>query len=220
MNGNRRQILLLGLLGVSVLAFLWFKGGLVVASGEVDTLPPIDLGGLDVKLKEISTVDPQMFTEGRPDAQPDRNLFQYGVPKPPPVDPAEVERQRIATQQALQAEEARARALKAQQQEEAARLAALPPPPQIVQNTPPPPEPPREPPKPTPPPIKFRFLGMMGPTKKTLAVFLDADNILLARKGEVIQGKFRVLEIGVEWADIGYVDPIFKDQKMRLQFGQ
>jgi hypothetical protein len=219
MNGNRRQALLLGLLGVSVLAVLWFKGGLVVASGEVDTLPPIDLGGLDVKLKEISTVDPQMFPEGRPEARPDRNLFQYGVPKPPPVDPAEVERQRIAAQQALQAEEARARALKAQQ-EEAARLAALSPPPQIVQATPPPPEPPREPPKPTPPPIKFRFMGMMGPAKKTLAVFLDADNILLARKGEVIQGKFRVIEIGVEWADIGYVDPIFKDQKKRLQFGQ
>jgi hypothetical protein len=135
------------------------------------------------------------------------------------VDPAEVERQRIAAQQALQAEEVRVRALKAQQ-EEAARLAALAPPPQIVPNTPPQPEPPREPPKPTPPPIKFKFMGMMGPTNKTLAVFLDADNILLARKGEVIQGKFRVLEIGVEWADIGYVDPIFKDQKKRLQFGQ
>jgi len=218
-NGNRRQTLLLALLGVSVLGVLWFKGGFVVASGEVGTLPPIDLGGLDVKLKEISTVDPDVLPVGRPEARPDRNLFQYGVPKPPPVDPAEVERQRVAAQQALQAEEERARAAKAQQ-EEAARLAALAPPPQPVQNTPPQPEPPREPPKPTPPPIKFRFMGMMGPANKTLGVFLDADNILLARKGEMIQGKFRVIEIGVEWADIGYVDPIFKDQKKRLQFGQ
>ena len=77
------------------------------------------------------------------------------------------------------------------------------------------------------------FTGLSGSGKSTIAkavekallargvsaYILDGDNILLAKKGETIQGKFKVLDIGVEWADIGYVDPELKDQKKRIQFG-
>jgi hypothetical protein len=63
-------------------------------------------------------------------------------------------------------------------------------------------------------------MGVMGSENKKLGVFLDGEKMLLARKGEVFDAKFKVLDISVEWADVGYADPEYQDQRKRIYFGQ
>lgn len=83
-----------------------------------------------------------------------------------------------------------------------AEIAALRQPPVV---TLPPPTPPA-PPKPQPPQIRFKYLGSFGPEGKRIAVFLDGENTLNAREGDVVLNKFRVAKIGYESADIEFVD--------------
>jgi len=42
---------------------------------------------------------------------------------------------------------------------------------------------------------------------------------VLAKKGEVIEGRFKVIDIGPEWAVMGYTDPELKDLRTKLVFG-
>ena len=63
-------------------------------------------------------------------------------------------------------------------------------------------------------------MGVMGSEKQKLGVFVDGEKMLLARKGEIFDKKFKVLDIGVEWAVIGYADPEYRDQKKRINLGQ
>ncbi len=218
---TKRQAILLGVLGVCVVSYVWF-GGYVSFGGpeaSVEALPSIDAATLERNLKAISTVDPSLILVEKGDSVPDRNLFQYGVPKPPPVDPAELERRRLAEQKRLEAQEAALRAQKAREQQQQQQQQQQPP--KIAENRPPQPPPkPAAPPKPTPPPITFRLMGVFGPETAKIGVFLEGDNPpLLAKKGEIVQQKFRILDIGVEWADVGYVDPQFQNLKKRIDLG-
>lgn len=81
-----------------------------------------------------------------------------------------------------------------------------PPPPQPVAPVTPPP--PVAPPKPQPPPIDVEYLGSFGPAEAPIAVFTGADGeeIWNVRVGGVIEEKFRVVRIGYESVDLGYVD--------------
>jgi hypothetical protein len=198
-----------------------------LASGEAvpgpADLPPIDVAGLMNAIKDVATINPLLIGVNRPDSDADRNLFQYGErrpPPPPPPTPAELEAQRRAAEAALAAQEAQLRAQKEQERlaEEARMLAEQ----QARENPPPdqPPQPPPPPPKPAPPAINFRLMGMMGPPDRKLGVFLDGDKVMMARQGDVLLGQFKVLSIGVEAAEIGYVDPVHKDFKKRLPLGQ
>lgn len=94
-----------------------------------------------------------------------------------------------------------------------------PPQPQIVEVTPPPMEqlPPPPPPKPQPPPINFSYLGYLGPKDERMAVFDDGREMILARTGEPIQNKFKVVDFGYQTVLIGYVDPKFKDETTELK---
>jgi hypothetical protein len=116
-----------------------------------------------------------------------RNLFQYYTPPPPP------------RRQTKQPPKVRVR---------------KPPPP------PPPPAvtPPRSttPPKPQPPRISFAYLGYLGPKNNRIAVFEDGDDIFLARAGEVVRDKFRVVDFGYEKLIMGYTEERFKDQTTEL----
>lgn len=80
-----------------------------------------------------------------------------------------------------------------------------PPPSQPVAPQPPPG--PTVPPKPQPPPIDVQYLGSFGPEAAPIAVFTDPDGeeIWNVRLGEAIEGKFRVVRIGYESVDLGYV---------------
>jgi hypothetical protein len=225
----KRQVMLVGLLVVAVLGYLrfgagWGTGEAAVAS--TNDLPPIDVAGLMSSIKDVATINPVLISATRPDSDADRNLFQYGVRRPPPPTPAELEAQRKAAEAQLALQEQQLREQKEREriaEEERVRQAELlaqqnPQPPQPDPNQPPPPPPP--PAKPAPPAINFKLMGMMGPPERKLGVFLDGDKVMMARQGDVLMGQFKVLAIGVESAEIGYVDPVHKDFKKKLQLGQ
>lgn len=84
-----------------------------------------------------------------------------------------------------------------------------PPPPKPVPapkpEPPPPPPVPTGPPKPQPPPLDLTYLGSFGPADHPIAVFSGGDDIYNARAGDVIDGKFQVVRIGYESADLAFV---------------
>lgn len=96
---------------------------------------------------------------------------------------------------------------------EVPRVAAPKPPPPKPQPKPEPkPEPrepvptgPVEPPKPKPPEVDVTFLGTFGPADRKIAVFFDGAAIYNAGRGDVLNEKFQVVEIGLESVDLGFV---------------
>jgi hypothetical protein len=71
----------------------------------------------------------------------------------------------------------------------------LPKPPPVVANT----EPPKPPGPPPPPPITLKYYGYTSPKVgggKT-AFFLDGEDILVAREGETLKRRYRLVRIGV-----------------------
>jgi hypothetical protein len=67
------------------------------------------------------------------------------------------------------------------------------------------PEVPPPPPPPVPPQFTWKFIGMFGPARNPIATFTREGEIVNARAGEVIEGKFVLRRIGIESAEIGYV---------------
>jgi hypothetical protein len=67
------------------------------------------------------------------------------------------------------------------------------------------PEVPPPPPPPTPPPFNWKFIGMFGQPKNPIATFTRDGDIVNARVGETIEGKFILRRIGIESAEIGFV---------------
>ena len=53
----------------------------------------------------------------------------------------------------------------------------------------------------------MKFIGILE-SKKTgrLAVLSDARGVYQGREGETIEGRYRILRIGVESVDLAYVD--------------
>ena len=112
-----------------------------------------------------------------PNAPPPRNLFSFEE------DPAVVaERKRVADEAAAKANEA------ARKAEEARRKWQGPP---------------RPPPPPQPPAIPFQFIGYMGPPENRIGVF-TGPNTFLAKNGDVVQTRFKIVSIGYESAEIGF----------------
>jgi hypothetical protein len=67
------------------------------------------------------------------------------------------------------------------------------------------PEVPPPPPPPVPPPFNWKFIGMFGQPKNPIATFTRDGDIVNARVGEMIEGKFILRRIGIESAEIGFV---------------
>lgn len=83
-----------------------------------------------------------------------------------------------------------------------------PPPPKPLppmQGPPPPPPPPAPPPPPTPPSFPYQFIGTFGTATTPIATFSGNGQIVNARAGETIDGKFILRGIGIESVEIGYV---------------
>jgi hypothetical protein len=77
------------------------------------------------------------------------------------------------------------------------------PPPAIVPQMPPTPLPP-----PGPPPIALKFIGLIEvPTKGgKLAVLSDGRSVFHGYEGAIIDGRYRIVRIGVESIEMTYVD--------------
>lgn len=79
-----------------------------------------------------------------------------------------------------------------------------PPAPVVVAPKPDPNAPP--PPPPPPPPITLKFIGLVQAKGGTVAVFTDGKDVFYGREGEVIEGRYRIIRIGVESVEMSYVD--------------
>jgi hypothetical protein len=66
------------------------------------------------------------------------------------------------------------------------------------------------PPQPAPPPpITLKFIGIIEATERAqkIAVLSDGRNLpFYGREGDIIEGKYRILKIGVESVELAYVD--------------
>lgn len=92
----------------------------------------------------------------------------------------------------------------------------------VVRPAPPPPAKPpqRADPKPVvarPPKVPFTFIGLLGPKDAKIAVFMEGEEMTLARAGEVLHGQFKLLDFQYQKVIIGYTDERFKDQTTELQ---
>lgn len=79
--------------------------------------------------------------------------------------------------------------------------------------------PPPPPPKPTPPPFDYKYIGTFGSASNPIAVFTRGDEMVNARAGEVIGGKFILRSIGIESVEIGFVG-FPPDERQRIPIGQ
>jgi hypothetical protein len=68
--------------------------------------------------------------------------------------------------------------------------------------------PPPPPPPSGPPAIPMRFIGLVEAPQQAqkIAVLSDGRGIYQGREGDIIEGRYRILRIGVESVDMAYVD--------------
>lgn len=117
-----------------------------------------------------------------------RNPFQSGRPAPPPPRPQVSE------------SDIRAR-IEAARQRRTTEVTA-----------------PARPPAPRPPAIDVVYLGSFGSGRMRLAVFTDGSEIFNVPEGDILKEKFVVVKIGMESADLGFVE--FPDAPAkRLEIG-
>lgn len=81
------------------------------------------------------------------------------------------------------------------------------------------PETPPPPPPPTPPQFTYKFIGTFGRPQSPIATFARDGEIVNARIGDVIEGKFILRRIGIESAEIGFVG-FPPDVVQRVPLGQ
>jgi|SRR4051794_21344721 hypothetical protein len=85
---------------------------------------------------------------------------------------------------------------------------APPPPPPVARNAPPPiaqgPVGPVGPPP--PPPIPLRFIGLIDGQPRVGVMSDGRGNVFYGKEGDIIDGRYRVLRIGPESADLSYTD--------------
>jgi hypothetical protein len=60
---------------------------------------------------------------------------------------------------------------------------------------------------PPPPPIPLKFIGTVeGKKPGRLAVLTDGRGVYYGREGDIVEGRYRILRIGVESVDLAYLD--------------
>jgi hypothetical protein len=81
------------------------------------------------------------------------------------------------------------------------------------------PELPPPPPEPVPPQFTYKFIGMFGPAASPIATFAREGEIVNARTGEILEGKFILRGIGIESVEIGFIG-FPPDKTQRIPLGQ
>jgi len=60
---------------------------------------------------------------------------------------------------------------------------------------------------PPPPPIALKYIGVLETAQGRVAIFRDSGgDVINGKEGDIIDGRYRLLKIGVESADLAYVD--------------
>jgi len=68
-----------------------------------------------------------------------------------------------------------------------------------------------------PPPIALRFVGLVERTraKRKIAVLTDGRNTFYGAEGDIIEGRYRIVQIGTESVELSYLDGSGR-QRLRL----
>ena len=101
------------------------------------------------------------------------------------------------------------------------KAAPAPPPPRFVPPVPTEPAPVVASGPPPPPPITLKYIGVVEQSehKQKIAILSDGRNApFYGREGDIIEGRYRILKIGVESIDLAYVDGRGR-QTIRIQTG-
>jgi hypothetical protein len=209
---EKTKEILLGALLCAIGVVVWINLGSIQQTERSAARRGGAAGRIDPASIKVFPVDWAALTAPRPSYDPNgRNIFQFGAlpaPTPVPLTPEEQAAIRKAQEAAQQAAAQQAAQQQAAQQvaQVAAQKAA-----EELANQPPPP-----PPRPVPPPINYKFIGYIGPPEHKIAVLHDGTDLVFVRKGEVIAGSFKILDIGYESIKIGYTDPQFKGESQTL----
>jgi hypothetical protein len=197
--------IVLGLALAAVALYWWGSGGTKSGAGpgageaadQEEGIPGADLALL---------IDPNAELPSLRDSL--RNLFNYSrSPEEIAAELAEQERLRKLREEA----ERRRREEEMRRRDEAEKNRPIGP------DLPPPPLP--------PPPINLTFIGYLGePTEvqRRLVVFAasgSGGDVYVARRGEVVADKFKVIDIDFESVTVGYVNPEWKDRTRTLRMG-
>ena len=226
MNPRLKNVAAVGLVGVLAwLLYAQMAGVSLLSGADVPLLPDAPGFGRLAELEGVASVTPRPLLGGTPRYDlGGRNLFQYGRAKPPPPSPEELERRRKAEEERLKALEEAARrrredeeARRKRQAEARKALEDMNRQTKKAKSAPVPTD--RK--KPPPPPINLKLIGYLGPLDARIAVFYKGKDkeIVLGRRGEVIEGRFRVLEIRTESVEMGYVDPEHAGASKVIQLG-
>ena len=81
-----------------------------------------------------------------------------------------------------------------------------PPPPPVTKPVAPPVDPNAPPPPPPIPPITIKFIGVVETAAGRVGAFTDCRATFPGREGEVIEGRYRIVRIGIESAVVEYRD--------------
>ena len=215
-KGHAREIIL----GIALMVFvLWYFSPtappLVGGTGESGEAVEDPLRWMIDRLQQGGDLEALVQVAGTYEGG-GRNLFDYGVIKPPGPTPeelarlAEERRKREQEERERQAEAERLRkeamARQSSQARDEARRAAQ-------DATPPPPA------KPVPPAIDLKFIGVIGDPADKIAIFLDGKDFLLAQEGDVVKEQFQIMKISYDTLQMGFTDPRFEEENRILPMG-
>ncbi len=79
--------------------------------------------------------------------------------------------------------------------------------------------PPPPPPEPVPPPFTYKYIGTFGTLSNPIATFTGEGELINARVGDVLAGKFILRSIGIESVEIGFTG-FPADKRQRIAIGQ
>jgi hypothetical protein len=176
---TRRQLLVLGALAlvVAVVGYVNSRGAAPTGAAPAPSNRP---GARPDKKPEPPVVDVKLellHTEHDPLEAPERNLFRF-KPKPPPPPPPRP-------------------------------VAAPLKPGEIAPGVPAPVPMPMPSGPPPPPPIALKFIGILDAPGRSLKVAVLSDtrgNVFHGKEGDIIEGRYKLLKIGVESVEMSYVD--------------
>jgi hypothetical protein len=79
--------------------------------------------------------------------------------------------------------------------------------------------PPPPPPRPVPDQFPYKYIGTFGSTSNPIATFAADGEIVNARVGDVLRGKFILRGIGIESVEIGFIG-FPPEERQRIPIGQ
>ena len=72
------------------------------------------------------------------------------------------------------------------------------------------------PPPPPVPPITLKFMGTVEGPFGRMGAFTDCKRTFMAKEGEIVDGRYKVVKIGVESATLQYADGRGTPQTIRM----